>query len=49
MLRSQHDLAIKLGVKPEDFVKEYLKQVAKKRRWQWFFELEKKNGRAKNS
>jgi hypothetical protein len=36
--RVEFDIAKKLGIKLEDFVKEYLAIIAKQRRWKWFFE-----------
>jgi hypothetical protein len=37
--KEEYDLAMRLGLKIEDFVKEYLKIIAKQRRWKWFFEM----------
>jgi hypothetical protein len=43
--KSEYDLAMRLGLSIEDFVKEYVKRVAKQRRWKWWFEKqEKSNG-----
>ena len=36
--QAEYRLAIKLGVKIEDFVKQRLLQIAKKRRWKWYLE-----------
>ena len=38
MSRVQYELALKLGLKPEEYVKAYLEDTAKRRRWKWFFE-----------
>lgn len=38
MSKIECDVATKLGLKPDEFVKQYVEMVAKKRRWKWFFE-----------
>ena len=39
----QYDLVMKLGIPIELYVKEQLKEIAKRRRWTWWFEKEKQN------
>ena len=34
----EFDIAKKLGIKLEEFVKKYLVTIAKQRKWKWFFE-----------
>jgi hypothetical protein len=43
MSKVEHDLAVKMGLKPEEFVKQYVLMIAKQRRWKWFFEKGKTN------
>lgn len=36
--KAEMQICHKLALKPESFIYEYVKMVAKKRRWKWFFE-----------
>ena len=38
----EHELAKKLGLTIEQYVKEYVAMIAKQRRWKWWFERSKK-------
>ena len=42
--RTEADLARRMGVTLESYVKVRLAQIAKQRRWKWFFNKEKNNG-----
>jgi hypothetical protein len=45
MTKVEYDLALKMGLTIEAFVKAYVDMVAKERRWKWWFEKqEKSNG-----
>jgi hypothetical protein len=41
--KTEADMARRMGVKIEEYVKQRLIQIAKKRRWKWFFDKERKN------
>ena len=43
MSRSEVEIAKKLGMNLEDFVREFVRMIAKERRWKWYFEQEKNN------
>jgi hypothetical protein len=45
MTRVEYDLCMKMGLTVEQFVKEYVAMIAKKRRWKWWF----KKTRTKNA
>ena len=38
MTRAEYELVKRLGISPEDYVKTALAEIARKRRWKWFFE-----------
>jgi hypothetical protein len=44
MSRIEYDICKKLGVSVEDFIREALLMIAKKRRWQWYLNKEKNHG-----
>ena len=41
--KTEADLIRKMGLKIEDYVKQRLIEIAKERRWKWFFDKEKSN------
>jgi hypothetical protein len=43
MTRSEKETIERMGVSVEEFVEEYLKMIAKERRWHWWFNQEEKN------
>jgi len=44
--KSEMDSVKRMGVSLEAYVKQRLIQIAKERRWKWFFNKEKANGKA---
>ena len=38
MSKAEYDLCINLGLTVDQFVKEYITMIAKKRRWKWWLE-----------
>ena len=42
MTKVEYDLALKMGLTIEAFVKAYVDMVAKQRRWKWWFEKQEK-------
>ena len=40
--KSEVDMARKMGIRIEMYAKQRLLQIAKERRWKWFFNKEKK-------
>jgi len=38
MTKVEYDLCMKMGLTVEQFVKEYVAMIAKKRRWKWWLE-----------
>ena len=43
VFKAQYDLAVKMGVPIEEYVKAYVLLIAKQRRWKWYLERHKKN------
>ena len=41
MSKIEYDICKKLGVSVEDFIREALLMIAKKRRWKWYLNKEK--------
>lgn len=35
---AEYELVKKLGISPEEYIKQALIDIAKRRRWKWFFE-----------
>jgi hypothetical protein len=44
MSKIEYDICKKLGVSVEDFIREALLMIAKKRRWKWYLNKEKNHG-----
>lgn len=36
--RSEYEYAKSLGQTPEEYVQKYVEQIAKNRKWKWYFE-----------
>lgn len=41
--KTEADVVRRMGLKIEDYVKQRLIEIAKERRWKWFFDKEKSN------
>jgi hypothetical protein len=41
--KTEADVVRKMGLKIENYVKQRLIEIAKKRRWKWFFDKEQQN------
>ena len=41
LFKTEADLIRKMGLKIEDYVKQRLIEIAKERKWKWFFNKEK--------
>ena len=42
--KTEADVVRKMGLKIEEYVKQMLIEIAKKRKWKWFFNKEQQNG-----
>jgi hypothetical protein len=38
MSKAEFDIVKRLGLSIDDYIKEQLKQIAKQRKWKWYFE-----------
>jgi hypothetical protein len=41
--KTEADVVRRMGLKIEDYVKQRLIEIAKERRWKWFFDKEQQN------
>lgn len=42
--KTEADVVRKMGLKIEEYVKQMLIEIAKKRKWKWFFYKDQQNG-----
>ena len=40
VFKAQYDLAVKLGIPIQEYVKAYVLMIAKQRRWKWYLKRE---------
>ncbi len=47
LLRTEVEMIRKMGLSVADYVRHALLRIAKERRWKWYFDKEKTDGKAK--
>jgi hypothetical protein len=47
LLKTEVDMIRKMGLSVADYVRHALLRIAKERRWKWYFDKEKTDGKAK--